>query len=250
MADPTTPNLGLILPAIGADQDVWGGYTNTNWSTVDTAYGTLVNKAGDMNAAHNVTAGNDVTANHNISAGNNLIAGNNVQTQTMDTTSDVAVGGNLWVTRGLTVQGGMYCVGTATFGGNIIGVNVAVSSNGFKPGGGVWADSSDVRIKTVLGDYDQGLDAVLALQPVRYRLIGNWEPHRGVARDAEFVGLVAQDAEAAMPEMVRKTSAIVGDRFVDDLRILDASSLTYALVNSVKELATRVAALQARLDAV
>ena len=32
-----------------------------------------------------------------------------------------------------------------------------IAGNGYKPGGGAWADSSDARIKTVTGDYTQGL---------------------------------------------------------------------------------------------
>jgi hypothetical protein len=48
-----------------------------------------------------------------------------------------------------------------------------VYTNGYKPGGGAWLDSSDSRIKNVIGDYDSGLDDILALQPVRYTFKGN-----------------------------------------------------------------------------
>ncbi len=31
-----TPNLGLNKPDVGADDDVWGGLTNSNWDVLDT----------------------------------------------------------------------------------------------------------------------------------------------------------------------------------------------------------------------
>ncbi len=128
-----------------------------------------------------------------------------------------------------------------------------VPGQAWKPGGGVWASASDARIKTVLGDYASGLDAILALRPVRYTLKGNWRPHgdddparrAAVAPGTTFVGLVAQEAEAAMPEMVGRIDAVVDGAAVSDLRTLDMTALPLALVNAVKQLAARVAALEA-----
>ena len=43
----------------------------------------------------------------------------------------------------------------------------------YKPGGGVWGDSSDLRIKNVWNDYLDGLDQIKQLRPVRYSFKGN-----------------------------------------------------------------------------
>jgi hypothetical protein len=151
-------------------------------------------------------------------------------------------------------------------------------SYAYKPGGGSWADSSDERIKTVTGDYTSGLDAVRALKPVRYRFKGNdtaeppafdeapvppgqeqpaartdpvappYEnsPHYRVARDGnEFVGLIAQEAETAMPELVTQTAAYIDGQQVTDLRSLHHGPLVFALINAVKELAARSGAAPA-----
>ena len=128
-----------------------------------------------------------------------------------------------------------------------------VPGQAWKPGGGVWASASDARIKTVLGDYASGLDAILALRPVRYTLKGNWRPHgdddparrSAMAPGTTFVGLVAQEAETAMPEMIGRIDAVVDGAAVSDLRTLDMTALPLALVNAVKQLAARVAALEA-----
>src|SRR4029077_18015500 len=82
-----------------------------------------------------------------------------------------------------------------------------------KPGGGSWTAPSDARIKDVIGDYTHGLAEVLQLLPVRYTFKGNYskskpsedEPppyQRLVEEKTEFVGLIAQQAEKPMPEMV------------------------------------------------
>jgi len=80
-------------------------------------------------------------------------------------------------------------------------------------------------VKENIEDYQQGLMAVTALRPRTFRFKGQ-DPKT-------YIGLVAQEVEPVMPEMV----------FLDkDLRMLDATALTYALVNAVKELNVRLMA--------
>ena len=141
--------------------------------------------------------------------------------------------------------------------------NFSITGQGWKPGGGSWADNSDARVKTVLGDYEHGLKQVIALQPVRYKYKGNVvhlskqqrdvrgedaepeQPAHAAVLDREFIGLVAQDAEKSMPELVTLTEGLIDGKPHDDIRVLDATALTYALVNAVKELTQRIVALEA-----
>jgi len=144
----------------------------------------------------------------------------------------------------------------------------------YKPGGGVWGDSSDERIKTVLCEYDSGLDAILALQPVVYTFKGNDtpappaagpsrhdeepqpapkaapfpnSPHYGVATEGqEFIGLIAQAVEAVMPEMVTRRDGFIDGQAVTDLRDLNTGPLVFALINAIKELTARIEALETR----
>jgi len=39
MSDPVTPNLGLIQPIVGADNNTWGTAWNQNAATIDVAFG-------------------------------------------------------------------------------------------------------------------------------------------------------------------------------------------------------------------
>ena len=112
------------------------------------------------------------------------------------------------------------------------------AGTGYKTGGGAWAAISDARIKDVLGDYTTGLDAILSLRPVHYRYKTSGQEH---------IGLVAQEAEIVMPEMVTQGSGEIDGKLVDDLRTLDMTALPLAIVNAIKELYARVVALEAKV---
>jgi hypothetical protein len=139
-----------------------------------------------------------------------------------------------------------YAGGTAFYApnGNFVGVNITVSGNGYKPGGGSWVATSDARLKEAVTDYSAGLAKVMALRPVAYCYNGRG----GSTRDGRrYVGLVADEVEGVMPEMVGTISELLdpGDAAPSEIKTLDTTALTFALVNCVKELAARVASLEA-----
>jgi hypothetical protein len=65
----------------------------------------------------------------------------------------------------------------------------------------------------------------------------------------EFIGLIAQDAQGPMPELVKTNVGFIDGTAVDDLLTIDSGPLVYALVNAVKQLAAKVEALEARVPA-
>jgi hypothetical protein len=143
--------------------------------------------------------------------------------------------------------------------------------------GGPFIAYSDARIKNVIGDYTNSLDAVAALRPVRFTFKGNetdlhpsnpmklgddgkplpmrkdigvapydTSMHYGAAVDQkEYIGLIAQEAEVSMPETVKLSTAFINGVEVTDLRSLDTGPILFALVNAVKELKARVEELEA-----
>ena len=151
-------------------------------------------------------------------------------------------------------------------------------STAVKPGGGAWSAPSDARIKNVLGDYTSGLDAIAALRPVHYVYKGNItdiepghqgfniapseeiktrnarerpvapyfnSPHYELAQKRkEFIGLVAQEVEGTMPELVTQREGYIDGEKVNDIRQLDTTALIFALVNAVKELKARIEILE------
>jgi len=149
--------------------------------------------------------------------------------------------------------------------------NFACMQAAYKPGGGAWADSSDQRIKSVYGDYDRGLAEVCALRPVTFSFLGNdgteppaqvfdltkatavpYEnsPHYHVAVDQKkYAGLIAQEVELVMPEMITRRDGYIDGQPVSDLRDLDTTPLIFAMINAIKQLKADNEALQIRLDA-
>jgi hypothetical protein len=155
--------------------------------------------------------------------------------------------------------------GKVVFAGETLtgGAGIATTGEGYKPGGGPWLATSDARIKIELGYYTNSLDKIKLLEPVRFRYKGNDIPDNETATASpgqpdpkslhyqaaisgqEFSGLIAQEAEEVMPEMVTRISAKIDGVLVDDMRILDTAPLIYCLINAIKELAQRVETLEA-----
>jgi hypothetical protein len=155
--------------------------------------------------------------------------------------------------------------GAVTFTANIIGGQLGLAGDititpgaghnlllnsgvGFQAGGGPWLSLSDARIKTVEADYEAGLDELSELRPVVYTYNGADGASSLNAFAAQqrtrFVGLIAQEVEAVMPDMVTTRNGVIDGQPVSDLRVLNTTALTFALINAVKQLAQRVRALE------
>jgi len=125
--------------------------------------------------------------------------------------------------------------------------NLTNFGNAFKPGGGPWIASSDDRVKHNVSTYYGGLAEIVQLQPISYEYNGQG----GTKADGRtYYGLSAQATRQVMPEMVvpmppiaspqgSKTTATLPGQLGTDL-----TALPMALVNAVRELADRVAALE------
>lgn len=119
----------------------------------------------------------------------------------------------------------------------------------YKSGGGSWASLSDARIKEVKADYTHGLTEILQLNPVLYSYKNNHgdptSPRPPTEDTAEHIGLIAQDVEIIMPEMVSQGNGWIDGYPVTNLRTLDDSALKYAMINAIKALEARIATLEA-----
>jgi hypothetical protein len=155
--------------------------------------------------------------------------------------------------EGNTYDDGFSILGASCGGGGCY--NLAASSllfdfvsdgQAYKPGGGPWAAISDARLKEDIHPYTRGLAELQALRPVRYK----YKKEYWAASDRHFTGLIAQEVQDVVPEMVHpyKFQAI-GDRLLDVLAV-NPSDLTYMLINAVKELDAENQQLKARLAAV
>ena len=111
-----------------------------------------------------------------------------------------------------------------------------VVGNAYKTEGGTaWATSSDIRLKTLLGPYEKGLNDIIALRAVRF--VYNENNLRQMNAGIEQVGFVAQDVQKIFPEAVSEA--------VDGYLDLNIHAINIALVNAIQELKAEVERLEA-----
>lgn len=117
--------------------------------------------------------------------------------------------------------------------------SLTIARNAYKPGGGNWLATSDSRLKEITGPYRTGLEAITALDAVRFR----YKPNNARGHDSgpTYVGFIAQEVQQAIPEAVREGA----DGYLD----FDMHAVNVALVNAVKELKARNDGLTERLTA-
>jgi hypothetical protein len=113
-----------------------------------------------------------------------------------------------------------------------------------KPGGGSWSTYSDARLKDVGTNFTPGLVALAKIQPVCYHY--KMDNALKLPSQPEYIGVVAQQLQRAVPDAVQTNSA--GYLTVNNDPVL------WTTVNAVKELnqklETENADLKARLEQV
>ena len=89
--------------------------------------------------------------------------------------------------------------------------------------------SSDARLKTDIRPLNNALDTVLSLQGKQYRLIDE-------AVNQTDIGLIAQDVEKVLPQIVSQTE--------DGYKAIDYQSLTAVLIEAMKEQQDQITSLE------
>jgi hypothetical protein len=140
---------------------------------------------------------------------------------------------------------------SAQYGGNMAYMQASASgANGWKPGGGTWADSSDERLKKNIAPISGALDKIMELNPVHF----DWKnpsDHAGVEHTG---GFIAQEVQKVFPQFVITTDAKGGDK-----ALVGSDGRAYALslpfefdaymVTAVKEQQKTIESLESKLDA-
>ena len=147
----------------------------------------------------------------------------------------------------VTMQGGVDgtpipTVAALNVGGNgalpfSISANGAINGQSYYIGGNCWvgACTSDIRVKDHIRPFKPGLDALLAINPIYYRLTGQGGT---IKSDHDLLGVAAQDVEKGAPELVvlAKVKLNPGDKEETEIKKVDYTGLPYIVINAVKEL--------------
>jgi hypothetical protein len=107
---------------------------------------------------------------------------------------------------------------------------------------GAWISLSDAALKENVAPYERGLEAILALNPVSFTYVAT-SPFGDDGGTPRF-GLIAQEAEAVVPEIVTNLETKAGM-----IKATEGSNLVYALINAVKTLTERLTAAETALAA-
>lgn len=110
--------------------------------------------------------------------------------------------------------------------------------------GNVWTVLSDVRYKKDVKEFDDGLDKLMQVRPVRFKY--NNLPN--VPADHEEVGIIGQEMQQIFPYMISGGEIRDNEKAKDDILMYNGNALTYVMVNAIQELAQRVKELEAELE--
>jgi hypothetical protein len=111
------------------------------------------------------------------------------------------------------------------------------TGNADKAVAGQWNGLSDIRLKEDVAPLSYGLDEILKLNPITFRLK---DRNRKFGDGPLNVSVSAQDAEAVMPQMVYREP----DEKLGEILGIRPDFIQYALVNAVKTLNERIAKLE------
>jgi len=105
---------------------------------------------------------------------------------------------------------------------------------------GAWGVFSDRRVKTIEGDFTDGLNVINAIHPVTFHYNED-APFKGEGRQ---IGVVAQDLEQIAPYMVSQIQ--YGD--ISDLREVNNQAYVFLLINAIKEQQAEIESLKSKND--
>jgi len=102
---------------------------------------------------------------------------------------------------------------------------LSVNGTASKPGGGTWAIFSDERLKNIKGNFNSGLKAVMALQPLRYEYKRN--NALNINSPGEHVGFGAQAVQKVIPEAVSTSE--------NGYLQVNSDPILWSMLNAIKE---------------
>lgn len=114
-----------------------------------------------------------------------------------------------------------------------------------KPGGGSWSEPSDRRLKEDIRNFNDGLEVLMNIRPVRYRFNGKMN----MPTDKEYIGIIAQEMQKIAPYTIRQLNkSRKGENQTEYLAFNDAP-LTYVTINAIQEQQAIIEAQQQEINA-
>ena len=122
--------------------------------------------------------------------------------------------------------------------------SIIAAQSAAKPGGGAWSVYSDSRLKENVVPYTKGLSDILLINPVTYEYNGL----AGTTKGKKYTGIIAQEIKEVFPDTVNTYKAKLNEEDEEKTELYDfnASDLTFALINAIKELKAEIDLLKSK----
>ncbi|MBI9105083.1 MAG: tail fiber domain-containing protein [Spirochaetales bacterium] len=169
----------------------------------------------------------------------NGVAGQNLTAAHPDNSLLIRSDADILFANGSSERMRLNSSGNLGIGSNDPTQRLHVQGDAYKASGGTtWATTSDVRLKNVHGDFNNGLESILQLQPIEFSYKA--DNTLGLSPDERQIGLSAQEVEEVIPEAVTRGE--------NGYRSLHADPVLWAMLNAIKELKAENDALKTRIE--
>ena len=129
-----------------------------------------------------------------------------------------------------------------TSGTSSAGASISYTAGPYVAAGGVsWTNSSDERLKNITGEIQNGLSKVCSLRAAEF----TWKDDTS---NKPQVGLIAQDVQAVLPEVISLTTKYNSEDKTEYLGVSYTETIPL-LVAAIKELSAQVTTLQTQVTA-
>lgn len=123
---------------------------------------------------------------------------------------------------------------------------MTISSNGSigAPSGTNIYNASDVRLKKNISTTTYGLDAISALNPVKFNWVDGFEPSEN---GKDMLGFIAQEVQSILPEAIESfggNSVTIGDTIIDNPLRVNEKFIIPVLVKAIQELKAEIETLK------
>ena len=115
---------------------------------------------------------------------------------------------------------------------------LSVNGDASKTGANTWLSFSDERLKTIKGQFNTGIKALMQLQPIRYEYKKN--NTLGITSEGEHIGFGAQAVQSVIPEAVTKSDS--------GYLMVNADPILWTMLNAIKEQQQQIEQLKAEIQ--
>jgi hypothetical protein len=127
---------------------------------------------------------------------------------------------------------------------NTLRMTIGPTGNIGAPSGSNIYNASDARLKQNISKIYYGLDAISALNPVKFNWIDGFEPSED---GKDMLGFIAQEVQEVLPEAIEafgKNSITIGDTTIDNPLRVNEKFIIPVLVKAIQELKAEIEILK------